>query len=138
MINHKILRKICSAEKGVTLFETLIAVLLFSIVLIGFLSLMGQSLELGELSEKRAVLTNEMRRVTETMRKSVNTSGLSSITGSTAWATNSLTNAIANENVTVSFPQGTTQNPLPVQIVLSGTEKGKNVVHLIDALVTKR
>jgi Tfp pilus assembly protein PilV len=138
MINHKILRKICSVEKGVTLFETLIAVLLFSIVLIGFLSLMGQSLELGELSEKRAVLTNEMRRVTETMRKTVNTSGLSSITGSTAWATNSLTNAIANESVTVSFPQGTTQNPLPVQIVLGGTEKGKDVRYSIDTLVTKR
>ena len=127
-------------QKGFTLLETTVAIFLFTFVIFGILMVLSQSLGLGRFSESRMIAVSEMRRLTEAMRKQVqvNTSGLSSITSSTTWATSSITNALKDEVPNVSFPQGTGQDPLPVQITLTWTEKGRSVSYTIDTLVTKR
>jgi len=116
----------------------MIALVFFAMVILGFLYLISHSLELGKMSHARLALINEMRRVTETMRRQVDTYGINTITSSTTWANTALTGAVENEAVSLSFPSGTSAKPLPVQITISGTYKGKTVVYMIDTMVIPR
>ncbi len=124
--------------RGFTLVELMIALVFFAMVILGFLYLISHSLELGKMSHARLALINEMRRVTETMRRQVDTYGINTITSSTTWANTALTGAVENEAVSLSFPSGTSAKPLPVQITISGTYKGKTVVYMIDTMVIPR
>ena len=127
-------------KNGFTLFEVTIAISLLAVVIFGFLMLMTQSLGQGQSSEKRLIAINEMRQIMETMRKQVNTSGLSVVTtGSPTWATNSLTGALnEGSNLATATIAPGSGDPLPVTITLSWTEKGKLSSYTVDTLVTKR
>jgi type II secretory pathway pseudopilin PulG len=125
---------------GFTLVEIMFAVGLFGAALFGILKLINGSLELNQLSGSRTVAMNDARRVLEEMRSAVNANGTPGITGTDwgAWAAANLLFTLANENIATAYPQGTGANPLPVQVTVNWSEKGRATAYSVETLFAQR
>lgn len=124
-------------NSGFTMIETLTAVSLFAVALFGTLKFMNESLAFGKFSESSAIAMNDTRLVLEQIRSQADTNGLAGVTGF-AWTGAAVSNLIENEAVLVTFPQGTGLDPLPVQVTVRWTDKGRAAQYTVDTLITQR
>lgn len=121
--------KVSDKKQGLTLVELLFSIALAALVIWVVGGGFQYATSIGAFSQNKQAAMNDAEKIMEEMRRVIDTNGLSgtgSATDTNYWSVwiagqsfSPLSGAVRN----VSFPQGTGQNPLPVSVTVSWSEK---------------
>ena len=125
-------------ERGFTLVEVVATVGLTSLAMLALAGALHYALTLNTYSKDRLIAINDARRVSEQVRTTADTVGLTG-TGSVSDANiqwqNWISNTLPNETVQV---QSAGTDPLQVTVSVNWLEKARNETIRLVTLVTKR
>ncbi len=131
-------------KSGLSLIEVLFAMGILALVLTAVGMGFNQSAASSALSKNNLYAMNDAKRILEQARKRTDRAGLTgtnSVTDTTGWNT-WLASAqrwqLPQATRTVTFPDGTAQDPLHIRATVSWQEKGGAKSYNLETLITKR
>ena len=130
-----------SLKKGFTLVEVLMAIGIITLVILTFVSSMNYSILLNANVKERMIAMNDAVLVMEQIRTRANTYGLTganSVTDSNVVWSTGLSNNLQSESVQVTFPNGTTGDPLTTKVTINWLDKTRAQNFSLTTKVTKR
>lgn len=127
-------------DDGLSLIEVLLALAIMAIVLYSLGGGFDNASSVNVTTVNRTSAMQDARKIVEHVRMMAEEQGLSAVTNSSYW-TNWFANTdfdLNNATRQVSFPDGTTADPLRVRVTVSWPEKGGSKQYSLETLVTKR
>ena len=135
--------------EGLTLIEILFAVGILAILLAAILGGFGQLATTESSLKYQASAVNDAKKIMEQVRLVADEQGLTgqnSVTdtsywdneGGTGWIETESFSSLPGATRSVTFPDGTSEDPLHVRVTISWQEKGANKSYSLDTFVTKR
>lgn len=131
-------------RSGLSLIEVLAALGIMAIVLVAMGGGFNQSLNATASSRNQLAAVSDTRRILEHARKVTDSYGLTgtnSVTDQNAWdlwISTSQNWQLPNAIKAVTFPAGTSGNPLQVRATVTWSEKQGTKSYHLDTLITRR
>lgn len=131
-------------ESGLTLIEVLLASALLVLAVFALGGGFNYANSVSAFAQSKIMAANDAEKVMEEARRvadAVGLSGTNGVTDSSYWTTwiaGQTFSSLPNRSISVTFPEGTSGNPIQTLVTVSWTEKGATRSYKLYTLVTPR
>lgn len=137
-----------NTERGTTLMEVLFALAIFAIIMVSVAGAFNFGSSMNVTAKNKILVVNDAKKIMEQARMIADSISLNAVTDADYWKNISGTgwlqtetfssSALPSINMSISFPEGTSGDPLYVLVTITWLEKTTTKTYQLHNKITQR